>query len=385
LYVNHTGRVSGGELSLLGLLSSLPAEVEPTVACPNGPLTSRLREQGVEVIPIRGTDGSLRLHPTRTPRALAEIGQAALQVRRAAASTRADLIHANSVRAGIIATAAGGEATIVHVRDCLPAGIPSTIALRAIGRADALIANSAYTRSTLEPSRTDVHVVHNAVDLARFDGAELTATAARARLGLAEGGPVLAVIAQITPWKGQDDAIRIAAELRRSHPQLQLLLVGSAKFDSAATRYDNVAYLESLQRQVSRSGLDDAVRFLGERDDVPELLPAVDLLLVPSWEEPFGRTVIEAMASGVPVAATDVGGPAEILASAGASCGLALPPKQPETWAEAIQALLADPARLSAMGEQGRRTARKRFGLEHHVAAVLEVYESVTGAATVPS
>jgi glycosyltransferase involved in cell wall biosynthesis len=384
LYVNHTSRISGGELSLITLLEALPAGVEPTVACPEGALADRARGMGVDVISIRGTDGSLRLHPTRTPLALLEMGQAALGVRKAASTTRADVVHANSIRAGIISVAAGGDRpTVVHVRDCLPGGAVSDLTLRVINRADALVANSAYTRSTLGPGKAAAHVVHNAVDLSRFDRVRLTPAESRARLGLGEQGPVLAVIAQITPWKGQDDAIRVAQELVRSHPRLQLLLVGSPKFDSAATRYDNNVYLEELRRQVAEQGLTDSVCFLGERDDIPEVLRAVDLLLVPSWEEPFGRAIIEAMASGVPVVATDVGGPPEILVEGEARYGLVLPPRSPDAWASAIRELLADPARLSEMGERGREAAQHRFGVERHVAAVLNVYAGVAGAAAI--
>jgi glycosyltransferase involved in cell wall biosynthesis len=383
LYVNHTSRVSGGELSLLTLLGGLPEQVEPVVACPEGDLAERLRALGIEVIPIRGTDGSLRLHPARTPRALAEMGHATLQLRRAAGRTNADLVHANSIRAGLIATGAGiagGPPTVVHVRDCLPEGRVSALTLRAIGRADAVIANSSYTRSTLGPAKASATVVHNAVDLSRFEPEGLTKAEAQARLGLEGAGPVLAVVAQITPWKGQDDAIRIAGELLARHPDLQLLLVGSAKFDSAATRYDNKAFLESLHRQVDELDLAGAVRFLGQREDIPEILRGVDLLLVPSWEEPFGRAIVEAMAAGVPVLATEVGGPPEILdAEGGEQCGLVLPPRRPDLWAEATEGLLADRGRLAAMADAGRRTARRSFGLDRHVSAVLGVYESVVG------
>jgi len=387
LYVNHTSRISGGELSLLSLLKALPSSMQATVACPEGPLAHRLRGQGVDVALIRGTDGSLRLHPTRTARALMEMGRAAMQVRKVAAATRADLIHANSIRAGIIATgaaSASGRPTIVHVRDCLPSGRASALSLRVIGRADALIANSAYTRSTLGPGRDAAHVVHNAVDLARFEQVHLTPAEARLRLGLCKSRPVLAVIAQITPWKGQDDAIRIAADLIDVHPELQLLLVGSPKFTSDATRYDNTAYFESLRRQIIELGLTGSVHVLGEREDVPEILRATDLLLVPSWEEPFGRTIIEAMASGVPVVATNVGGPPEILDEG--PCGLVLPPRQPQVWAKEIERLLSDPVRLNTMCKRGQDAARRRFCMERHVSEVLEVYESVLGVtAAVPA
>lgn len=378
LYVNHTSRVSGGELSLLALLGALPDSVEPVLACPPGELAERAEAIGVEVVPIRGTDGSLRLHPLRTPRALLEMGHAALQVRSAAARTGADLVHANSIRAGLIATAAAGRPAVVHVRDCLPGGALSRLSLRAVARADALIANSDHTRSTLGPGRSAATVVHNAVDLSRFAGVRLGREEARARLGLPAAGPVLAVVAQITPWKGQDDAIRIAAGLSGVHPGLQLLLVGSAKFDSAATRYDNDAYLAALRRQVAEQDLGDSVRFLGERQDVAEVLRAVDLLLVPSWEEPFGRAVIEAMAVGVPVAATDVGGPPEILA--GEECGLLLPPRSPRVWTETIATLLSDPAQLTAMGTRGREAAVRRFGVDRHAEQIVAIYESTLTA-----
>jgi len=379
LYVNHTDRVSGGEHSLLTLLGSLPSDVEPTVACPQGELAARLSEIGVEHVPIQGTDGSLRLHALRTPQALLEMARAAAQVRAAARAHRADVVHANSIRAGLVATAATtAPPTVVHVRDCLPPGAASALSLRAIGRAQALIANSAHTRAGLGRVGEGAHVVHNAVDLARFDACVLDRGEARARLGLPSEGAVLAVVAQITPWKGQDDAIAVLASLVRRHPGARLLLIGSAKFDSSATRYDNAAYLDSLRRQAGALGLSSAVHFLGERDDVPEILRAVDLLLVPSWEEPFGRSIVEAMAAGVPVVATAVGGPPELLGDG--ESGITLPPQQPRVWARVVEELLGDPARMAAMGERGRRQARRRFGAESHAGAVLEVYEEVTSS-----
>jgi glycosyltransferase involved in cell wall biosynthesis len=383
LFVNHTGGVSGGELSLLALLANLPPEVEPVVACPEGPLAHRVRALGIDVQPICGTDGSLRLHPTRTPRAIFDIARAGRQVRKAAEGANADVVHANSIRAGIIATGGGvsrGRPTVVHVRDCLPPGRLSAVSLRAISRADALVANSNYTAAALRQEER-VFVVHNGVDLDQFSR-RMTHQEARVRLGLTRGRPVLAVLAQITPWKGQDDAIEIAAQLIRSHPDLQLLLVGSPKFTSASTRFDNTGFFEALRALVNERKLSAAVHFLGEREDVPEVLSAVDLLLVPSWEEPFGRAIIEAMAMGVPVVATNVGGPSEILVEG--ECGLVLPPREPEAWAREIDGLLSAPARLAEMGERGEAAARRRFDMRAHVEGVMRVYESVlaTPAAT---
>lgn len=395
LFVNHTARVSGGELSLLGLLEALPADVEAAVACPPGALAERLDAAGVERLPIQGTDGSLRLHPRRTPRALGEMARAAVDLDRAAPEYRPDVIHANSIRAGLIAVAAGtarrrlrGDSAVpaarrpvvVHARDCLPPGPVSAVTLRALARADAVIANSEYTRRALGPARARARVVHNAIDLERFGSPGLDRAAARARLGLHGDAPALAVIAQVTPWKGQDAAIRIVAGLRRTHPDLRLLLVGSPKFDSPSTRHDNASYLAGLRRQVAAAGLGGAVSFLGERDDLPQILAALDLVLVPSWEEPFGRTVIEAMAAGVLVAATEVGGPAEILNHG--RTGLLLPPREPWRWVEEIGPLLNDAERRAQMTALARADAQRRFAIDRHVEAVLAVHGEVVSALT---
>ncbi len=124
---------------------------------------------------------------------------------------------------------------------------------------------------------------------------------------------LLGVVAQLSPWKGQDTAIEALRILREQGVDAHLLLIGSAKFVARATRFDNEAYVAGLRARVARADLEDRVSWLGEREDVPELVRALDVLLLPSREEPFGRALIEAMALGVPVLATEVGGPPEIV------------------------------------------------------------------------
>jgi glycosyltransferase involved in cell wall biosynthesis len=93
--------------------------------------------------------------------------------------------------------------------------------------------------------------------------------------------------------------------------------------------------------------------FTGERDDVPTVLSALDIILVPSWEESFRRSLLEAMAMGRPVIATNVGGPREIVTSG--FDGLLLPPRlRPDLWAEAVGSLLTNPERRSEIGRRER-------------------------------
>ncbi len=391
LYVNHTSRMSGAEHSLLDLLGGLPEVVSAVVACPPGPLADAARGRGVDWHRLPAFEASLRLHPLHTPAGLAGLTTAALVVARLANRIGADLVHGNSVRSALIASLArrlGGPPTIAHVRDRLPPGRVSTLTLRAIaGGASGVLANSRYTRDgvlqAVAGREASVRVVYSPVDTARFDPDHVDPSESRARLNLAQTAPVLAVVGQLTPWKGQDDAVRILAHLKHKHPDARLLLVGSATFTGRATRYDNQAYVRRLHALIESEGVRGEAVLLGERDDIPAVLRAVDLLLVPSWEEPFGRTVVEGMSMKVPVVATSVGGPAEIV-RAGVD-GLLLEPRRPERWAEAIESLLGQPDRLGQMGASGRARALARFSLSAHVDAVLAAYREVAGASPLPA
>jgi L-malate glycosyltransferase len=388
LYVNHTAVVSGGERSLLDLLAALPQTVRPCLAAPPGPLSERAQALSVPHASIVGTAGSLRLHPLHTPRALVEMITAAWQVGWAVRRHGAELVHANSIRAGVVLAIARllpipgvrlprSLRTVVHVRDCLPPGAVSTATLRLIAStASTIVANSQYTAASVKAAapRARAEVVYNPVDLARFDPGALSREQARARLGEAGGrSPLLGVVAQLSPWKGQDTAIEALGELRRAGLDAQLLLIGAAKFVASATRFDNERYVAHLHELAAREGVAERVSWLGEREDVPALMRALDVLLLPSWEEPFGRALIEAMALEVPVIATAVGGPREIVTEGRE--GLLLPPREPARWAAAIRQLHSSPQLVAAMGRAGRERAQQEFTAPRHAAAILGVYE----------
>jgi glycosyltransferase involved in cell wall biosynthesis len=384
-YVSHTAVVSGAERSLIDLLDALAQRVEPLLATPDGRLQELAREHGIATTPLTGTAGSLRLHPLHTPRALAEITLTARQVRRAVTTAGSQLVHANSIRAGIVLALARlrNTPTIVHVRDCLPPGRVSDATLRLLGAtATTVVANSRYTADSVLAAapRARVEVVHNAVDLARFDPSRIDRAAVRARLGvaLATGRrPLLGVVAQVTPWKGQQTAIEALALLREQGVDADLLLVGSAKFVAASTRFANEEYVAYLRALVASSGLEDRVHWLGEREDVPEIMGALDVLLLPSWEEPFGRAVVEAMAMRVPVVATSVGGPREIIDDGHE--GRLVAPRDPQAWAAAIRAVLDAPQGGAAMGRAGRVRVERDFTFEQQARAMIEVYTQAVG------
>jgi glycosyltransferase involved in cell wall biosynthesis len=381
LALNHTSLVSGAERSLLTVLGALPSDVAMAVACPDGALREAVRSAGAPTLSLTGTAGSLKLHLTHTPRTAAELVHAALQLRRHTRELGADVVYANSIRAGIIAALAGLGTSVplaVHVRDCLPAG---PVADRVLGlirrRADLIIANSAYTEDHLRRTIPDapIEVIHSPVDLDWLAAAPPRDTA-RQQLGLPATAPLLGVVAQITPWKAQDDAIRVLAGVRRRFPDAELLLVGSAKFVASATRHDNVAFTNQLHSLAGELGVADAVHFLGERDDVPAILAALDVLLLPSWEEPFGRAVAEGMAAGLPVVATAVGGPPEIIRD-GVN-GRLVAPRDPDRWTAVVAELLENPGQRQAMGAAAREAAAERLSAQRHVRVLVDTLDRIS-------
>ena len=303
---------------------------------------------------------------------------AAAQVRRAAREHRADVVHANSIRAGIETGIARIRKvpTFVNVRDCLPPGAITTATMRLISAtATVVVANSSYTASTVRAAapRARIEVVHPAIDLARFARLRIDRAEARARLGAAGRRAVLlGMVAQLSPWKGQETAIEALRLLREQEVDAHLLLIGSAKFVARATRFDNEAYVAGLHELVARGGLQDRVSWLGERDDVPQLMRALDVLLLPSKEEPFGRALLEALALEVPALATSVGGPRELIRDGRE--GRLLPPDEPAAWAQAIRDVTETPGRAQKMARAGGARIAEAFDVDRHVEAVLELY-----------
>jgi glycosyltransferase involved in cell wall biosynthesis len=223
--------------------------------------------------------------------------------------------------------------------------------------------------------------VYNSIDHGRFDAGWVRPAALRDELGLSPGSYLIGQVAQITPWKGQDTAIRTLPALRRLGLDVHLLLVGQIAFGGPGVRYDNHAYLRELERLTDDLGLRGAVHFMGQRDDVPEILRALDLHLLPSREEPFGLVTVESMALGTPPLVSSDGAGPELVDDR--ITGRILPPGRPEEWAQAVAELLSEPRLRTRMAARGPEAA-ERFRDEQQAAELLEVYDRVVGRGSTP-
>lgn len=207
-----------------------------------------------------------------------------------------------------------------------------------------------------------VRVIHNGVDLAKYASrAERAAT--RRELGLAETELVVLMVANLISYKGHRDALHAFQASRREVPGLRLLLAGAGPEEAA------------LRDLAAELGVEPEVHFLGARTDVPRLMSAADIFLMASHEEGFPNAVLEAMASGMPIVATDVGGVREQFGDA--TCGLLVAPREPAPMAQAIVRLARDAELRQVLGATARRRAAAEFGWDLAVARHSTLYEEL--------
>ncbi len=220
---------------------------------------------------------------------------------------------------------------------------------------DRLICNCEALATTIcDPApwfdRARLRVIPNGVDAAQLEAAAAAAggrEGARRALGLADHHVVVACIGEVGWRKGQEILLTTAARLRARHPEAVFLVAGEG------------AGRDDLEHRARREGLLDVVRFLGFRDDVPALLAASDVLVLPSRSEGFPNTLLEGMALGLPVVATRADGIPELVDD-GVTGALVTIDDETRFTAE-VARLLADPALRRRRGDAGRDRARRGF------------------------
>jgi glycosyltransferase involved in cell wall biosynthesis len=198
-------------------------------------------------------------------------------------------------------------------------------------------------------------VIHNGIDVNRFDSSQEARWSARQRLGLSLEAPIIGMTANFSVNKNHTLLLQALVKIRESIPNVHCLLIG----DGPTRR--------SIESMTHQMGLAEAVSFLGIRSDLPDLLSALDVFVLTSLSESFSLAIVEAMACGKPVVATDSGGPKEIVLDG--ETGYLVPHEEPSVLAEKITLLLVSPVLAQRLGQAGRQRAVQYFSLDKMVAA----------------
>jgi glycosyltransferase involved in cell wall biosynthesis len=210
----------------------------------------------------------------------------------------------------------------------------------------------------------DLRVLQHGVDHESLRTGPAARAQARHRLNLGADTPVVGTVANLTPKKDQSTLLAAFAAVRRSVPAARLVVVGAGPL------------AEQLRETARALAVDDAVHWLGSRDDVPELLPAFDVFCLSSLHEGLPISLLEALGSGVACVCTDVGGISEVLAD-GIS-GRTVPPADPGALAAALVAVLTDPVERQRLAAAGRRRSQD-FDISAAASEVARTYATALG------
>jgi len=191
----------------------------------------------------------------------------------------------------------------------------------------------------------------------------------RAELGIGDDEVVVGLVGRLVREKGYREVFAAARAVRARHPHVRFVVVGPTDLDKA----DAIT-----QTELDGAAADAGMVFLGMRDDVQRLYPAMDLYVLASHREGFPRSAMEAAAMGLPIVATDIRGCRQVVDDA--VNGLLVPVRDAARLATAIGELVGDPQRRAAMGKASRNKAVAEFDDRRQVAITLELYDRLLRA-----
>ena len=348
----------GTERLVIEICRRIGAGFEPIVCCldDEGAWADELRSAGIEVIALHRRSG---FRP--------EIGQ---QIADLATTRQIDVLHCHQYSPfvyGRIAKLWQPHVRLVYTEHGRLSDAPPSWKRKLVNPLlsnfdGAIVAVSDDLRQYMVESRFPrerVSVIHNGIAIGPLPG-PADRHRARAALGIADDVMLFATVARLDPVKDFGTLLEAFAPIRDVVPKAQLLVVGDGP------------EREALAARAARPDLAGAVHFAGMRNDARQLLPAADVYVNSSIFEGVSITILEAMAAGVPVLATAVGGTPEVLAHGGA--GVLVPARNAGRLADAGIALSRDPAARTRLAAAGRRRCESSFTIQRMVAEYLQLY-----------
>ncbi|TXK83700.1 glycosyltransferase family 4 protein [Paenibacillus sp. N3.4] len=368
-YLDHTARWSGGEVALYNLITHLGSEVDPLViVAEEGSLVDRLRAKGIDVRVVPLSDkvrnrnrNAVNLQAVTAGAELFTYGK---RLSKLLKKEGVACVHTNSLKSafyGAVAAKMAGIPLIWHIRDHI--GVPYlkpivAQAIRWLSRLlpNGVIANSKSTLNALQlPKSKKTLVLYSAFAEAFNPILPVRRT---------NKPYIVLLVGRLAEWKGQHVLLEAAKSFPRDQ-QVEFWLAGDALFGEDA-------YKQRLLKQMEADQLHH-VKVLGHVDHIQTLMQQADLLVHTSiTPEPFGQVIVEGMAAGLPVIASNEGGPTETVVHG--ETGLLIPPGDPGLLAESIRFLLDRPEERRRMSENGIKRVEQHFVIERTVTQITHYY-----------
>ncbi len=378
LFVSDSTTLSGAEIVLLGCVDALHAHGHSAhgfVRHTNARLIDAFRSRRV---PLTSTDAfsDAIVRTTANPVELfafaRSFARASAEMARVIRDARIDVVHSTSYPASLYAGLAAARTRTPHIwheHNIKRIHSVNRLIYRTLGNAcrwvigpsDAVTVN--LGTSGIAPSR--LRTVYNGIDLGRFGGGSPDRVdALRRNLGLREGEQAVGLFGQMLPYKGHGTLIEAAPRILQAHPNTRFFFVGAL---------ENPPYEAELRSLLEQRGLTDRIRFTGWRDDVQDIIRAMDVVVVATTTpEPAALMLMEGGAMERPIVATRTGGTPEIIVDG--TTGLLFSPGDATELSHQINLVLGDKELARSLGLQARARVEREFSRERHVELMFQLY-----------
>jgi glycosyltransferase involved in cell wall biosynthesis len=238
-------------------------------------------------------------------------------------------------------------------------------------RVNKIVAVSAFIESnvlkTCPVNESKITIIPDAVSINLFSTSKFDKKITKNEFNIDDKTFVVGIIGRMTPGKGHEDFLNAAKKIKENSKQpVKFLIVGKASYGEE--KYEN-----ELRNLSVKLGLTGDVLFAGYREDIPRVLSAVDVLAFPSHEESFGIALIEAMAMGTPIVASNNAGVVDIVLNG--KTGILIPPKDPESLANAIIGLIGNSGLRRKLGEEGTKRVQETFNIDKTIKELEKTYK----------
>lgn len=367
LFVTNSGGLGGASRDLLSLLGRLPAgRIEPVVVVAEaGPFSAEVEALGVKTVRVAqpwwvtsGTVDAWLYSMRLLPKAVEGLRSIIREEDIAAVVTNVAVVPAGALAASIegkphawiVREFVGHGGFLGPLDPATMHGCMGALSARVVCVSETLAAS---VRKTVGQEK--VAVVYSGVDTARFADCALDCDSR-----------VIVSVGATTPEKGLDDLVEAAGILAGKTPKFTVRIVGE---------FDHLTYRAKIEKRLKSLGIQHCFQFSGFQKDIRPCFRRAAIYCNPSHTEGMGMTIVEAMAAGLPVVATDCGGPRDLVEDG--KTGMLVPVKSPDALASALEQMLADSGRRKVMGEAGRRRALKLFDLKVTVPQLVGMIEEV--------
>ncbi len=358
---------------VMTLLDGLDGRFEVTLICSDVDPRhgAQLRRLSIPVMPLA---------MKRLPGPIGDL-KAFVALRRILREGRYDILHTHMSKAALLGALAGATMQKIRVVNtahnlgfiAMPQPwkkavfwiydrLISSVGIDATITVSSIVGNRAK-RARLIPARR-LHVIRNGIREGRFDPHAKSASASREMLGIGGNGEKLILcVARLVWFKGLQTLLAAMPSIAQEHPGARLVIVGEGELR------------EKLEQQIEQLNMQRHVMLAGERTDIPDLLAACDLFVLPSVSEGLPISILEAMAAARPVVATSVGGIPELVADG--QSGRLVAPGRPDELARAMSDLLGDPKLRAQMGAAGHARFRSMFSQQAMVESTQDLYRAL--------